>query len=309
MDKAAATSDWIERMSFVAAFAVSGYACTKFRSGRKGFTPLLGETFEDHRMNFVAEKVVHKPLVIACHASGSGWALTATSSGKTKFWGKSFEIIPTGLTYLQIGEDEFEWNKPSSFTRNLMMGTKYLEHCGEMVVRNTRTGARCVLDFKETGYWASAPNVVAGSVYAPDGGLLSKLEGKWDDQFAQKLDANHLRVLWRISPFPRDASEYYGFTYFGITLNELTPELVDKLPKTDSRFRPDVRALENGNNALAEDEKSRIEQMQRDRRESGMERQPRWFCRVDGSERWEYVGGYWEARKAGWKNTDNAPLW
>lgn len=138
---------------------------------------------------------------------------------------------------------------------------------------------------------------------------MGKLEGKWDEQFAQKLDANHLRVLWRISPFPRDASEYYGFTYFGITLNELTPELVEKLPKTDSRLRPDVRALENGNNALAEDEKSRVEQMQRDRRESGMERRPRWFRQVDDTDRWEYVGGYWEARKAGWKNTDNAPLW
>ena len=50
-------------------------------------TPLLGETFEDVRMNFIAEKVVHKPLVIAYHASGSGWELNATSSGKTKFWG------------------------------------------------------------------------------------------------------------------------------------------------------------------------------------------------------------------------------
>ena len=38
-------------------------------------------------MNFIAEKVVHKPLVIAYHAHGLGWELTATSSGKTKFWG------------------------------------------------------------------------------------------------------------------------------------------------------------------------------------------------------------------------------
>ena len=81
-------------------------------------------------MNFIAEKVVHKPLVIAYHAHGLGWELTATSSGKTKFWGtcvvniqrlrstktsgymftgKSFEIIPTGTTTLTIGDDVFEW--------------------------------------------------------------------------------------------------------------------------------------------------------------------------------------------------------
>lgn len=36
LDQAASTADWVERISYVAAFAVSGYACTKHRSGRKG---------------------------------------------------------------------------------------------------------------------------------------------------------------------------------------------------------------------------------------------------------------------------------
>ena len=49
--------------------------------------PMLGETFEDIRMNFVAEKVRHHPLEIAYHAEGKGWDLSATSCGKTKFWG------------------------------------------------------------------------------------------------------------------------------------------------------------------------------------------------------------------------------
>ncbi|SRR6266550_2728272 len=50
--------------------------------------PMLGETFEDSRMKFIAEKVRHQPLEIAYHAEGIGWELTATSCGKTKFWGK-----------------------------------------------------------------------------------------------------------------------------------------------------------------------------------------------------------------------------
>lgn len=49
--------------------------------------PLLAETFEDVRMNFIAEKVEHHPFVMAYHAEGNGWELDATSSGKTKFWG------------------------------------------------------------------------------------------------------------------------------------------------------------------------------------------------------------------------------
>lgn len=200
-------------------------------------------------------------------------------------------------------------NKPSSFTRNLMMGTKYLEHCGEMIITNTRTKARCALDFKETGYWASTPNVVSGTVFSPDGNTVSRLEGKWDEQMAQKLDSSYLKVLWRVSPYPRDASEFYGYTYFGISLNEITPDVKDKLPCTDSRFRPDVRALENADIPIAEHEKARLEQMQRDRRLNDKEVKARWFRPVEGTDEWTYAGGYWEARKQCWKDCDIQPLW
>lgn len=70
---------------------------------------MLAETFEDVRMKFLAEKVSHNPVVIAYHAEGKGWELNATSAGKTKFWGKSLEIIPLGTTRLKIGNDEYEW--------------------------------------------------------------------------------------------------------------------------------------------------------------------------------------------------------
>src|ERR1700722_13815727 len=73
--------------------------------------------------------------------------------------------------------------KPSSFVRNLMLGTKYLEHCGKMVIENASTKARCVLDFKQGGYFA-ASNVVSGTIFSPSGEILSRLEGKWDDQIA-----------------------------------------------------------------------------------------------------------------------------
>lgn len=40
---------------------------------------MLGETFEDSRMKFIAEKVRHNPLEIAYHAEGNHWELTSTS--------------------------------------------------------------------------------------------------------------------------------------------------------------------------------------------------------------------------------------
>ncbi|KAI0374348.1 hypothetical protein BV20DRAFT_961492 [Pilatotrama ljubarskyi] len=304
LSRAAQSQDPVERICYVAAFAVSTYANTKHRTGRKGFNPMLGETFEEVRMHFIAEKVCHNPVIMAWHAQGEGWELYATSSGKTKFWGKSMEIIPQGTLHLKLGEEHFEWNRPSSFIRNLMMGTKYLEHIGKMVIKNTSRGDSCTLEFKEGGYWGPT-NVVSGIVNSSSGEVLANLEGKWDEQMARKLDSSHLHVLWRITPFPKNAMQYYGFTAFGITLNEITPDLEGKLPPTDSRYRPDVRALENGDLEAAEREKQRLEDLQRDRRNKGQECNPRWFKQV--GDEWLYQGGYWEQRQRGW--TDIEPLW
>jgi len=302
--EASQTQDPVERMCYVAAFAVSGYAHTRHRSSRKGFNPLLAETFEIPELKFVAEKVSHNPVVMAYHAEGEGWELYATSCGKTKFWGKSLEIIPIGTHHVKIGNDHYQWTKPHSFMRNLMMGTKYLEHTGNMTIDNVSTGARCVVEFKETGYWG-VPNQVHGAVYSPTGEIETTLEGKWDEALARKLSPNHLQVLWRATPFPKNALDFYGFTAWGITLNEVTPDLKDELPTTDSRNRPDVRALEEGNLDRAEAEKERLEELQRERRRQGRDREPQWF-RNEGDE-WVYAGGYWEQRAKGWKASE--PLW
>lgn len=306
LHQATEAKDPTQRLCFVAAFAVSGYAHTRYRTGRKGFNPMLAETFEDVRMKFLAEKVSHNPVVIAYHAEGQGWELNATSAGKTKFWGKSLEIIPLGTTRLKIGNDKYEWNKPSSFMRNLMMGTKYLEHCGKMTIQNTTDGATCVLDFKQSGYWG-ASNEVSGMILSPSRDVTARIEGKWDEQIAQVLDSSYLHVLWRITPFPKESPQYYGFTAFGMTLNEISSDLEGRLPPTDSRFRPDVLALEHGDDDGAEAQKARVEEMQRDRRRRGVDRAPRWF-KEDG-DGWTYAGGYWEARAKGWKDTPVESLW
>ncbi|KAG7099437.1 hypothetical protein E1B28_001288 [Marasmius oreades] len=306
LDQAAEESDPVNRLQYVAAFAVSSYAHTRHRTGRKGFNPMLGETFEDNRMKFIAEKVRHNPVEMAYHAEGPHWELTATSAGKTKFWGKSLEIIPLGTTHLRIGKDHYQWKKPSSFMRNLMVGTKYLEHVGNLVVQNTTDDSRCVLDFKPSSYWG-ASNIVSGTVQDSSGTIVSKLEGKWDEHFSHEVDSSHLIVLWRVTPWPKNTQDYYGFTSFSMTLNEITPDVAGKLPLTDSRLRPDVKALEEGNLDSAEAEKTRIEEAQRERRRLGVDQKPRWF-KQQGDE-WVYSGGYWEERANGWKGVDVKPLW
>lgn len=40
---------------------------------------------------------------------------------------------------------------------------------------------------------------------------------------------------------PDDHFQFYGFSRYARELNELTPDLKDVLPPTDTRFRPDQR--------------------------------------------------------------------
>ena len=108
-------------------------------------------------------------------------------------------------------------------------------------------------------------------------------------------DAIRKTAAWRFGGLARDAARQYGFTPFAIALNELTPEGTRNLPPTDSRFRPDMRALENGDSEEASRAKVRVEDRNRAlalaRRKKGETYEPAWFARrVQSSERNDIQG-------------------
>lgn len=199
--------------------------------------------------------------------------------------------------------------------RNLIAGEKYLEHCGFMTINTSSSSLQCTLEFKEGGFWGTNKDEVFGKIVSPDYMTDVELRGRWNSSMSRLLDAtgSHLHVLWRATPLPEDAIDYYGFTQLAISLNEITDDIKDFIPPTDSRLRPDQRALEDGDIDKAEAEKARVEEAQRERRrrraEIGQEWQPRWFRqKVGATSEWEYAGGYWEAReKRAWAGLEQ--LW
>jgi hypothetical protein len=73
----------------------------------------------------------------------------------------------------------------------------------------------------------------------------------------------------------------YGMTSHGLQMNHLSKSLKEEIPHTDSRMRPDQRALEHGKYALASKEKNRLEEKQRAVRKymekNGIQHQPKYF--------------------------------
>ncbi|KAF9608471.1 hypothetical protein IFM89_009837 [Coptis chinensis] len=298
------------RILNVAAFAVSGYASTDGRPC-KPFNPLLGETYEadypDKGLRFFSEKVSHHPMIVACHCEGNGWRFWGDSNLRSKFWGRSIQLDPVGLLTLEFDDGEiFQWSKVTTSIYNLILGKLYCDHYGTMRVQGNREYS-CKLKFKEQSIIDRNPHQVQGIVQDKSGKTVATLIGKWDESMhyvngdgsgkgkgSESLSNAHL--LWKRSK-PSDSPTRYNFTRFATTINELTPGLKEKLPPTDSRLRPDQRSLENGEYEMANSEKLRLEQRQRQSRrmqERGWK--PQWFVKDKESETYRYIGGYWEAR-------------
>ncbi|MCO5608419.1 hypothetical protein L7F22_062629 [Adiantum nelumboides] len=301
----------------IAAFAVSGYSSTEGRAC-KPFNPLLGETYEadypDKGVRFISEKVSHHPMIVACHCEGKDWLFWGDCDLKSKFWGRSIQLDPTGQLTLEFSDGQrFQWSKVTTAIYNLIIGKLYCDHYGTMRIQGNGD-LFCKIKFKEQSILDRNPHQIQGYVYDKEENKLASLFGKWDEAVYFVLGDIAIRgkafdpmseatLLWR-SNNPPEFPTRYNFTSFAITLNEITPGLREKLPPTDSRLRPDQRHLENGEYELANLEKLRLEQNQRQARklqERGW--QPRWFCKNDGN--FVYRGGYWEAREQ--KNWSSCP--
>ncbi|KAG7214820.1 hypothetical protein INR49_010712 [Caranx melampygus] len=85
-------------------------------------------------------------------------------------------------------------------------------------------------------------------------------------------------------------------------LNELEKSMEGVMPPTDSRLRPDIRAMENGDIDLASAEKKRLEEKQRiarkNRTKSTEDWKTRWFQQGPNphnkAQDWLYLKGYWD---------------
>ncbi|GLD45490.1 oxysterol-binding protein-related protein 2-like isoform X1 [Lates japonicus] len=107
-------------------------------------------------------------------------------------------------------------------------------------------------------------------------------------------------LLWRIDSRPAHSSMMYNFTNFAMSLNELEPGMEAILAPTDCRFRPDIRAMENGNMDGASKEKERLEEKQRAARKERAKNEEEWSTRwflmgtnpYTGNQDWIYTGGY-----------------
>ena len=194
---------------------------------------------------------------------------------KSNFWGASFEAQPLGLSHIKLGNlpGTYSASRPSTFVQNMIIGTMYVEHIGEMVVRyDEPQEANSSFDFDEVkeinvtfvkaGWNKSLRYSIKGKMPIHQGSdKFWIISGKWNETIqAYNEETGETLNVFEPKPYPSNKEWQYNFTKFAVNLNSCSDRLREKLPPTDSRFRPDQFAHEQGDFDFATSEKLRLEE-------------------------------------------------
>ncbi|WPK24964.1 hypothetical protein PUMCH_002263 [Australozyma saopauloensis] len=345
LSRAAAIDDSTLRMVYVTAFAASEYASTIDRIAKPfnpllGETFEYCRKDQDFRL--VSEQVSHHPPISACCAQSVKWDYYGENAVDSQFRGRSFDFKHLGKMFCAIRPDKgalskdgsrveeelYSWKKVNTSVVGIMLGNPTVDNYGTMEVTNHTTGDIVRVDMKQRGWKASSAYQLSGVVSDAKGNNRWAIGGHWNSKiFAKKISGSgeldkkrreslidtvedsssdpysgSKFLVWQAAPRPKVP---FNLTQFAITLNEINDNLKPWLPPTDTRLRPDQRAMEDGRYDEASEEKHRVEEKQRaarKKREINREAyKPNWFIKlkhpVTNDSYWKFKGDYWEKRK------------
>jgi len=277
---------------------------------RKPFNPILGETFElvpkHNKYKFIAEQVSHHPPVGVSETTAKDYTLQLETELKSKFYGNSSEVFITGTNHLRLNKtgDHITWGHLVSCCHNIIIGSLWLDHYGELTIANHTTGDKCLLKFHKAGWLGAGRYGVTGEVFDKDGNSRIKIRGKWNESlFAQKIDGSAEQMVWQSEN--KNIENKHGFSNFILEeVTKLTPEYEAVLPPTDSRLRVDRRALEAGDLDLASKMKHELEEKQRAAKRARDAKGEQWQTHYFEKEEdptfgnvWKFNGKYWTERE------------
>ena len=307
LNKAAKEQNPHLRLAYVACFNIAGQTMNIHRA-KKVFNPLLFETFEyiDNKLNYryFSEQVSHHPAISAFYAEGKGWNIYSNNNSKVNISLTGYiEVKSLEKSYVNFTDfnDEIIFTKPISKMRNVL-SDPILDLYDKFWVKNN-DGDECIVNlipFNETNKIGN----LYGEIKDIEGNVVFKIEGNWCDKIKIiNMKNKQEKILWEIIK-SCDKNNHY-FQPYTFDLNNLTEEMKNALPKTDSRFRGDQRLMEYQKFDEAGVEKLRLEEKQRKKRKenekAGIHPIPRYFEEtyddISGELIYKYKGNYFEDRK------------
>lgn len=313
------------RLLLISAYNIACWHEQRSRMTYRASKPVERETFEyvdpAKKFKLLIEEVYQNlesgSVVTVWKAWGREWSLEYEMSPVVKFTiltGPCLEFTSNCVGEITFADgDHYTTTIAPGVVSSLAATTQNFNYKGTAVVTNTSTGLRCETDLNEPGMLSSGKKHRAkGVIVTKEGKAASGLQlgGTWDQQLVVEKKGDSIeQVLWEADTLERP--NRYNFGDFSVQLNHLPGVLLDVLPPTDSRLRPDIRAVELGQYAKADEELKRVAELNEKNKSKGEDKvcKGKWFGeRPKASHlKYQYNGGYWEAREAKFKG--NAQAW
>ena len=117
------------------------------------------------------------------------------------------------------------------------MGSMYFEVSGKVEGHNATTGDHMSIEMSPRSWKGNSS--IMGSVKDGKGNKVYDISGNWNQAINIKDTKGKVECIWRPpAPIP-NAVANYNFTYQGLLLNHITPQMTGTIAPTDSRFRKD----------------------------------------------------------------------
>jgi len=258
----------------------------------KPYNSVLGEYFNCFWFNkdgsktyYLAEQISHHPPITAMVADGEDFQLHQNVSVDTKFRVNRMELQLVGGNLIQLKghEDEYYYfGAPGAIVHNLIVGKLWIDHCGDISITCIGSERRTDLHFKKCGWFSKGYRDVLGSVYNAKGKEMFQIRAKWndhviatrvsesktqceDEDYIFEMDQDY--IIWKnTEECTKGDLKKWKFTDRTVKLCEINDRIIAKLPKSDSRFRPDRILLQNKEVGKAGKVKHKLEDTQRKKR-------------------------------------------
>ncbi|GAA85462.1 oxysterol binding protein [Aspergillus luchuensis IFO 4308] len=283
--------DPLERFVSVVKFYLSGWHI-KPPGVKKPLNPILGETFtcywdypDGTRGYYIAEQTSHHPPKSSYFfmAPEHNIRIDGTLKPRSKFLGNSAASMMEGiaiLRFLNRGQDKekgerYILTQPNMYARGILFGKMKYELGDHSYVRCPENNLVADIEFKTKGYFSGTYNAIGGTIKnEKTGEVYYELSGLWNGEMHIKDVHTHKKDL-----------------LFNATHAKHTPPLTRPIEQQGEResqrlWQPTVKAIIARNHEAATDEKTKIEDRQREeaakRADDGVEWHPRLFRRVQG---------------------------
>ncbi|PQE19889.1 oxysterol-binding protein [Rutstroemia sp. NJR-2017a BVV2] len=262
-----------------------------YRGVKKPLNPVLGEIYtcywqfpDNTKGYYISEQTSHHPPKSSYFymAPEHKIRIDGCLKPRSKFLGNSAASMMEGIAILRFlnrgtgpkGE-RYILTQPNMYARGILFGKMKYELGDHSFVRCPELGLSADIEFKTKGYFGGTYNAIGGTIKNDKTGeVLYELSGMWSGEMTIKnVKTGKKEVL------------------FDATRARPSPPLSRPLEEQDDResqklWAKTAKAVKERNHELATDEKTFIEDMQRDeaarRVEDGVEWHPRLFRAVRG---------------------------